>query len=57
VPLAFPSSLEQGKKYVQLRDPRAEKHGMLRIVDESGDSHLYPKAMFRDEVSEKRAVA
>jgi hypothetical protein len=30
-----------------LRDPVAEKHGLLRIVDESGDDYLYPKAFFR----------
>jgi hypothetical protein len=43
----YPASLEKGKKYAALRDSRAEKHGMLRIVDESGESYLYPKAMFR----------
>jgi hypothetical protein len=26
---------------------RAEKHGLLRIVDESGDDNLYPKKSFR----------
>jgi hypothetical protein len=25
----------------------AEKHGLLRIVDESGEDYLYPKALFR----------
>jgi hypothetical protein len=32
---------------VTLRDPAAEKHGLLRIIDESGDDYLYPKAFFR----------
>ncbi|MDQ2084425.1 hypothetical protein RA307_29930 [Xanthobacteraceae bacterium Astr-EGSB] len=43
----YPSSLERRKIYVALRDPDAEKHGLLRIVDESGEDYLYPKAFFR----------
>jgi len=30
-----------------LWDPAAEKHGLLRIIDESGDDYLYPKMLFR----------
>ena len=41
------ASLEKGKIYVALRDPAAEKHGQLRIIDESGDDYLYPKDFFR----------
>ena len=40
-------SLEKRKIYVALRDAAAEKHGMLRIIDESGDDYLYPKTFFR----------
>jgi hypothetical protein len=40
-------SLEKRKIYVALPDPVAEKHGQLRIVDESGEDYLYPKAFFR----------
>jgi hypothetical protein len=40
-------SLEKRKIYVALRDTTAEKHGMLRIVDESGEDYLYPKNLFR----------
>jgi len=40
-------SLEKRKIYVALRDAAAEKHGMLRIVDESGEDYLYPKTFFR----------
>ena len=40
-------SLEKRKIYVALRDAAAEKHNMLRIVDESGEDYLYPKAFFR----------
>jgi hypothetical protein len=43
----YPASLEKRKIYVALRDPEADKHGLLRIVDESGDDYLYPKALFR----------
>jgi hypothetical protein len=37
-------SLEKRKIYVALRDAAAEKHNMRRIVDESGEDYLYPKA-------------
>jgi hypothetical protein len=43
----YPASLEKRKLYVQLRDARAEKRGLWRIIDESGDDYLYPKALFR----------
>jgi hypothetical protein len=43
----YVTSLEKRKIYVLLRDAEAEKHGLLRIVDESGDDYLYPKAFFR----------
>ncbi|MBR0751798.1 hypothetical protein JQ604_06355 [Bradyrhizobium jicamae] len=52
-------SLEKRKIYVALRDPAADKHGMLRIVDESGEDYLYPKAFFRPialPLAVKRAV-
>jgi len=40
-------SLEKRKIYVALRDAVAEKRGLLRIVDESGEDYLYPKMFFR----------
>ena len=43
----YAASLEKRKIYVALRDAAAEKHGLLRIVDESGEDYLYPKALFR----------
>ena len=43
----YPASLEKRKIYLSLRDPVAEKHGLLRIVDEAGEDYLYPKAFFR----------
>jgi hypothetical protein len=40
-------SLEKRKIYVALRDPAAEKHRLLRVIDESGEDYLYPKGFFR----------
>ncbi len=41
-------SLEKRKIYVALSDSRAEKHGLLRVIDESGEDYLYPKNFFRE---------
>lgn len=41
------ASLEKRKIYLALADRGAEKHGLVRIVDESGEDYLYPKAFFR----------
>jgi hypothetical protein len=35
-------SLERRKVYEVLPDADAAKHHQLRVVDESGDDHLYP---------------
>jgi hypothetical protein len=43
----YAASLEKRKIYVALRDPTAEKHGLLRVIDESGEDYLYPKGFFR----------
>lgn len=43
----YPTSLETRKIYVAVPDPAAEKHGMLRIVDESGEDYLYSNTLFR----------
>jgi len=40
-------SLERRKIYIALRDAAAEKHGLLRVVDESGDDYVYPKTFFQ----------
>jgi hypothetical protein len=44
---SYPAALEKRKIYIVLRDPLAEKRGLLRVIDESGDDYLYPKALFR----------
>jgi hypothetical protein len=43
----YPVSLEKRKIYVALVDADAEEHGLLRVIDESGEDYLYPKAFFR----------
>ena len=44
--VGYDVSLERRKLYVSIADPVAEKHGQLRIVDESGEDYLYPRAFF-----------
>jgi hypothetical protein len=43
----YPASLEQRKIYVALADTVAEKRGLVRVIDESGEDYLYPKSLFR----------
>ncbi len=40
-------SLERRKIYVALRDANASEHGLLRVVDKSGEDYLYPTKLFR----------
>ena len=39
-------SLERRKLYVSIADADAEKHGQLRVIDESGEDYLYPRKFF-----------
>lgn len=39
-------SLERRKIYVALPDGRAEKLGLIRVIDESGEDYLYPAESF-----------
>jgi hypothetical protein len=41
------ASLEKRKICVALADRSAEKDGLDRVVDESGDDYLYPKSFVR----------
>lgn len=43
-------SLEMRKLYEVVADPDAEKHGQIRVIDESGEDYLYPVSAF-DRVS------
>ena len=42
----FPVSLEKRKIYEVLPDTAAAKRQLLRVVDESGESYLYPQSFF-----------
>ncbi len=42
----YPASLEQRKIYVALNDAEAEKHDLVRVIDESGEDYLYPMSRF-----------
>ena len=43
----YPASLERWKVYRALPDRLADAHGLLRVMDESGEDYLYEKARFR----------
>ena len=42
----YPAALELGKIYRTLPDTIAEKHQMVRVIDESSEDYLYPAAYF-----------
>jgi hypothetical protein len=42
----YTASLELRKIYAVIPDPDAAAHGMIRLVDESGEDYLYPRAFF-----------
>lgn len=42
----YPASLEVRKIYEVLPDEKAAKHGLIRIIDESGEDYLYPQEFF-----------
>lgn len=41
-----PASLELRKLYRVLDDKFADAHGLIRVVDESGEDYLYPDEFF-----------
>jgi hypothetical protein len=56
----YEASLVVRRVYQQLPDADAESHGLLRVVDESGEDYLFPKSLFASiviprTVSEKLA--
>ncbi len=51
---SWPASLEVRKIYRRLPDTDAAGHGYIRVVDESGDSYLYPRRYFIDVTLPKR---
>ena len=42
----YAASLEQCKVYRAKHDLLAERHGMIRVVDESGEDYLFPAKLF-----------
>jgi hypothetical protein len=42
----YAASLQRRKVYRRLNDARASKHGLIRVVDESGQDYLYPSNYF-----------
>ena len=42
----YPASLEVRKIYEVLPDKKAARHGLVRILDESGEDYLYPQDFF-----------
>jgi hypothetical protein len=43
----YEASLEPLKIYRQLADRDAEKHKLMRVVDESGEDYLFPANFFK----------
>ena len=42
----YEESLDMRKLYEILADVDAEKHGQIRVIDESGEDYLYPATAF-----------
>ncbi len=42
----YRASLDVRRVYRSVPDAEAEKSGHVRVVDESGEDYLYPRAMF-----------
>ncbi|MDO8578583.1 MAG: hypothetical protein Q7R50_05330 [Dehalococcoidales bacterium] len=43
---SYEASLELRKLYENIPDKVAERHGQVRIIDESGEDYLYPAGYF-----------
>ena len=42
----YDGTLELRKIYEVLKDADAESHGLIRVIDESGEDYLYPREWF-----------
>lgn len=42
----YPASLEAGKLYEVVQDAEAERHGLIRVIDESGEDYGYSAERF-----------
>ncbi len=43
----YAASLTRWKVYRVVPDRTAERHGQIRVIDESGEDYLYPRECFR----------
>ncbi len=43
---SYPASLELRKLYPVLEDAFGAEHGMIRVIDESGEGYLFPESYF-----------
>lgn len=43
----YAGELEVRKVYEVLPDPDAERHDLIRVIDESGEDYLYPRSFFQ----------
>jgi hypothetical protein len=54
----YQASLEARKIYQCIPDTKAEAHGQIRVIDESGEDYLYPVDIFLPiEIPEEAARA
>jgi hypothetical protein len=44
----YPAALEKRKIYTAIVDAEADRVGMVRVIDESGDDYLYPRNFFSE---------
>ncbi len=42
----YPAELVTRRIYCCVSDPDAEKRGLLRVIDESGEDYLFPAGLF-----------
>ena len=42
----YPASLTMNETYTVLPDDEGKKHGLIRVIDDSGEDYLYPEACF-----------
>ena len=42
----YPASLVKNTVYETLPDDESAKHGLIRVIDESGEDYLYPESYF-----------
>jgi len=53
----YAASLEKRKIYIAIRDVLAEKHRLIRVIDESGEGYLYPKTIALPQSVKKAVLA